>query len=647
MSEQPDPYAGETRAERRRRRLAAEAAREEAARARSFQTTDPYDVSRRLPDASAPAGDAADAPTEAAPARPPLPRPSLRRPSSLTDPPPADPAAGEPTPANPATANPATANPAIANPATANPASPRPGSVGDVSADVGADVTKGASTGVSTGVSTGISADVNMGISTNTPADDGTYSPRSARRKPNVAPLADIAADDDPAAAAAALQLLAAQVAAARLRSSARGAASRSTPAPGSRTDTGRPSDPAKTSGTASRTPTADALAAARVAAARAAARQQADAGTLRRKQITAGPDASAGTGAGSGPAAQSASPSTRAATPAITSASTPAGDTRAARRRRRTASRPPAGRPTSRSTGAGRENPWRHRAFAVAALLVIGGGTALSIPHIGALLTQPPGAEQSAAPTGAASPDPDQPSADSPAPDGSAPAVAPACSGQDIAGTLKPGDAAAAVFGAQTVGDAYCYVAGVLRDQSFTDLAVRRAAGQPYAATDFAPMRAHLSEDLAAAYDKDVAALVASQNPGSDEGRRLSALTRLAWDNGQLRFDPSATAKASKFEAGPPVTWTAKGADGVDRMGLGFETGVVTHMVDAAGRPAPYVLKRTYKLALVKGDGPRPWLIDAYDVGESTAALVTVTPGAATPTARATSPAATATTRR
>ncbi|MEP7160856.1 MAG: hypothetical protein ABI746_07110 [Dermatophilaceae bacterium] len=111
---------------------------------------------------------------------------------------------------------------------------------------------------------------------------------------------------------------------------------------------------------------------------------------------------------------------------------------------------------------------------------------------------------------------------------------------------------------------------------------------------------------------DKDVADLVAIQSLTSAAGQRLSALTRLAWDNDKLKFDPAASAKASKFELGPPVTWTAKGSDGVDRLGLGFETGMVTHMVDAAGRPAPHVLKRTDKLALMKSDAAHPWLIDA-----------------------------------
>ena len=66
--------------------------------------------------------------------------------------------------------------------------------------------------------------------------------------------------------------------------------------------------------------------------------------------------------------------------------------------------------------------------------------------------------------------------------------------------------------------------------------------------------------------------------------------------------------------------------ACGAARLGLGFETGVVTHVLDGGGRPQGQILKRTYKIALVKGDRTHPWLIDAYEVSEATAKLSTTT---------------------
>ncbi len=278
-----------------------------------------------------------------------------------------------------------------------------------------------------------------------------------------------------------------------------------------------------------------------------------------------------------------------------------------------------------------GARSRWRKPAFGAAAVLVLGAGAVLSFPHLGALAALAPNSSSAVA-TADASTRSGEPSPSDPATQNENASadengrIDPACAASSIASTLKAGDAAVKAFGAESVAEAYCGIGGILRDQSFTDLAVRRPAGKPYTVADFAPMRAYLSAGLATVRDKDVADLVETQSLTSAAGQRLSALTRLAWDNDKLTFDPAASAKVSKFELGPPVTWTAKGPDGVDRLGLGFETGMVTHMVDAAGKPAPHVLKRTYKLALVKGDATHPWLIDAYDVGETTAALVIVT---------------------
>ncbi len=278
-----------------------------------------------------------------------------------------------------------------------------------------------------------------------------------------------------------------------------------------------------------------------------------------------------------------------------------------------------------------GARSRWRKPAFGAAAVLVLSAGAVLSLPHLGALAALAPNSSSAVATADASTrygePSPTDPAAQNENPsadeDGR---IDPSCAASSIASTLKAEDAAVKAFGARSVAEAYCGIGGILRDQSFTDLAVRRPAGKPYTVADFAPMRAYLSAGLATVRDKDVADLVETQSLTSAAGQRLSALTRLAWDNDKLTFDPAASAKVSKFELGPPVTWTAKAPDGVDRLGLGFETGMVTHMVDAAGKPAPHVLKRTYKLALVKGDATHPWLIDAYDVGETTAALVTVT---------------------
>ncbi|MBW3083957.1 hypothetical protein KEM60_00140 [Austwickia sp. TVS 96-490-7B] len=450
-------------------------------------------------------------------------------------------------------------------------------------------------------------------------ASPSSPSTPSSAEPSSPAGLADSA---DPATAAAALQLLAAQAAAARLAGEqpALGAAPSRPAASSARPDATDPRERAAREQRAAERIAADKVAAARMAAVRAAAAQKVA--------------SAAATGAGrhdeasvpsSEPVRPSSSPKPVGAVgggAARTGSSTDAGAPAAG-------SMSPATVSSAGGRGQGRTTTprWARIVFPLAAVVVLAAGAAVMTPQILSVV-QPSGAPSSAtsvtqAPTSAES---SPAGASGTAPAGGASgslAAGMACDPAQWSGQVKD-TAAAAEFTAEGVAQAFCLTAGTVRDIGFTELAVRRDKDKPYTVGDFATVRTYLSPSLVAQWDRDVADLVRTQDVNSAAAQRISALTRLAWDNSRLTFDPAASGRSSNFAVGQPVTWTAEGPDGKKRLGLGFETGIVTHMLDG-GRKVDQILKRTYRIAVVKGNPSRPWLIDAYQVTSQTAALSTV----------------------
>lgn len=464
---------------------------------------------------------------------------------------------------------------------------------------------------------------------------------------PSPGPLAasPLVGDDaglDPAKEAARLQLLAAQAAAERLTAGRRSAmpSNAETPAErAARSDAQR---------RAAERIAADKVAAARLAAVKAAAAQR-ESGAVR--------DARRTTRAALPPAAPGRPAPTSAASIGTASASTAGASTAGASTAGGTGAgaapggpaRVPPGRPDSpggaRPARARKVTPrWAKVAYSTAALGVLAGGLALTLPHVTTLL---PPATPAAAPT--SSPAATSAEATTAATGTASTAAAPtavssamACDPAQWASELT--GEAPETFTASGVAQAYCLTAGTVRDIGFAGLAVKKPA---YTAADFAFVGPYLSPALKTQWDKDVADFVKSQDLTSASARRLSALSTLAWNRDGLAFDSSA-APASDFAVGKPVTWITKGPDGVTRLGLGFETGIVTHMVDGSGKKVDRILKRTYRIELVKGTAERPWLIDGYQITQAMAGLNTTTlppsaPGApsapsapATPTARA-----------
>lgn len=448
-------------------------------------------------------------------------------------------------------------------------------------------------------------------------------------------PLAGLAEGDDPTAIAARLQLIAAQAAAERLAGprraiDAQSAAERAAEA--ERKDRER---------RAAERIAADKVAAARLAAVRAAAAQRetgasrvarANAQAARAGHELGAATSSAGaTGVGAGPPApRPALPGGPSGAPGNHASGRPGG-------------------PGARTPGPGGVRPrdprkrtprWAKVGYSTAALAVLAGGLVLTAPHVGALLSSGPAAMPSQSPTSAAAAPTTTASGSASATGTGTPAAAPtavssamACDPSQWAGEMT--GEAAEVFTASAVAQAYCLTAGTVRDIGFTDLAAKKAA--PYTAADFAFVSPYLSPALRGQWDKDVAEFVKTQDLASESARRLSALSALAWDREGLKFDPGASARATDFAVGKPVTWVSKGKDGVQRLGVGFETGIVTHMVDASGKKADRILKRTYKIELVKGDAARPWLIDGYVISQAMAGLNTTTLAPTTPARQAT----------
>jgi hypothetical protein len=463
--------------------------------------------------------------------------------------------------------------------------------------------------------------------------------------KPADPPLAELVDDEDPAAAAARLQLLAAQAAAERL-ARPRKAIGQSAASPATRADRER---------RAAEKIAADKVAAARLAAVRAAAEQR-ESSAVRAARLAAqtnrgplGTDATSSLAAA--PATSPRTPPAAPAVPSVPSSASPTSSTSTPSSRKA----PPgaAGRPQHDGRASHPKQPrkvtprWAKVAYAGGALAVVAGGLALTVPTVGALLTQAPPAPATtptaAASSSAASPTTSGTAAASETPGATGPSAASAAMACDPAQwTDQVTGEAPEVFTASGVAQAYCLTGGTVRDIGFTDLAAKKTG---YTTNDFAFVAPYLSPALKTQWDKDVAELVKSQDIAGASGRRISALTTLAWgDRDGLKFDPAASARATDFAVGKPVTWVVKGSDGVNRLGMGFETGLITHMVDGAGRRQDRILKRTYKLLLVKGDAEHPWLIDAYEIGQSMAGLstTTVAPTAtgsapATPTSRAT----------
>ncbi|GAB78427.1 hypothetical protein SAMN05421595_2694 [Austwickia chelonae] len=481
---------------------------------------------------------------------------------------------------------------------------------------------------------------------------EGTPESRPSTDADGTAPIAGLAEAPDPASAAAALQMLAAKAAAERL-SGPRAAITDGTAEPaGERSPVW--SERARR---ASERMAADKLAATRMAAVRAAAAQRAAQAETLRQATPTSPSAPTADPAAATPdpvaertdtGGDNPSPSAPDApeqggpagtgspdSPRPEAADSP--DTPTAQKkwgRSKKTPKPPKPPKTPKPKKPKKITPtWAKIAFGGATVLVLAFGGTLAARNLGALSSlgglSPTPSATSLPTTATDSPTTSPTATTNPTGGGSIPASM-ACDPGAWAGKLAD-EAAAKEFTASAVAEAYCLTAGTVRDIGFTSLAARRQAGQPYTATEFDAAAAYMSPDLRTQWQKDVAALVRSQDPAGEAGRRISALTRLAWDNQTLKFDPKAKDRATDFAVGRPVTWTAKGTDGVSRLGLGFETGIVTHMVDGSGRSQQQILKRTYRIALIKAQGPRPWLIDAYQVTEQTAALSTQT---VTPTA-------------
>ena len=433
-------------------------------------------------------------------------------------------------------------------------------------------------------------------------------------------PLADPADAEDPAAAAARLQLLAAKAAADRL------AAPRPAIAPNAAQEARDRAAQAERERRAAEKIAADKVAAARLAAVRAAAAQResgaaravraenqlAQAAPTARRALPSGPATGSPAPTGTGPAAGTAGPA------------------------RKAQARPAKVTPR-----------WAKVAYSTAALAVLAGGVAITVPHAGALISlgqpAPSPTESAAAPASPSSSE----SATGTASTAAAPTAvssAMACDPAQWAGELT--GEAPETFTASAVAQAYCLTAGTMRDIGFTELAAKKST--PYTVADFAFVGPYLSPALKAKWDKDVAEFVASQDLAGAAAKRISALTFLAWDATGSSFDPAVKVRSTDFAVGKPVTWVVKGSDGVARLGVGFETGIVTHMLDASGRKQDKILKRTYKVLLVKGDAAHPWLIDAYEIGQTTAALSTTTAApTAAPTAAGAGGKATATATR
>lgn len=465
---------------------------------------------------------------------------------------------------------------------------------------------------------------------------------------PSAAPLAGLTDSEDASEVAARLQLLAAKAAAERLARprKAIGQSAESAPRPDERADRSDHLDRGERARRAADKIAADKVAAARRAAVRAAAEQRAT-GAARAARLS-----TAATRASLPAAATAASPTSASASAAAASpvpAGSPASAASPAAKTAQPGATPPAGASAAtRARGnSGRRprllTPRRTKiAYTGAAIAVLAGGIALAAPTVAALLTQ---ASPGAPPTSTGTTPPAAASTSAGATGASSPAATP--SGASSAMACDPGQWAEQVTGeapetftASGVAQAYCLTAGTVRDIGFTDLAAKKAT--PYVASDFDMVKPYLSPALRTQWDKDVADFVKSQDLASPSGRRISALTTLAWgDRDGLKFDPAASSRATDFAVGKPVTWVVKGTDGVNRLGVGFETGLVTHMVDGAGRKQDRILKRTYKMLLVKGDAAHPWLIDAYEIGQSMAGLSTTTvPPTGSGTSRSGAPA-------